>query len=161
MNIEYCGLGKVIRQGKKRFAKLPASTTNGIGNTPLTAIRFPSMALYVRPKDAFTVLKKIASLSQHPTIEATRYLRLVVDSMFETRLVRCKPLEIPYFLSTDFAGRIGCLKIAQGPAVLALYPPDDIIKVLKILCLDFGKIIFHDKRDFEMSLSIERIKNCR
>jgi hypothetical protein len=86
---------------------------------------------------------------------------MVLDSLFETRLVRGKPLEIPYYLATDSAGWIACLKITQGPAVLALYPPDDIIKVLKILCLNFGKIIFHDKRDIEMSLSIERIKNYR
>ena len=158
MNIEYCGLVKVITRGKKRFVKLPASTIKGVSNTPLTAIRFPSIALYARPEDAFTVLKKIASPSQHPTIEATRYLRLVVDSMFETRLVRGKPLEIPYYIATDSAGRIGCLKITQGLGILILYPPDEIIKVLKMLCLNFGKIIFHDKRDIEMRLSIERIE---
>jgi hypothetical protein len=45
MNIEYCGLVKAITRGKKHFIELPASTTKGVGNTPLAAIRFPSMAL--------------------------------------------------------------------------------------------------------------------
>lgn len=157
MNIEYCGLGKVITRGKKRFVELPVTTIKGIRNTPLMAIRFPSMALYARPKDAVAILNKLASSSNRSTREQMRHFRMVLDSMLETPLVRGKPLEVPYYLSTDSAGRIGCLKITQGLGILVLYTPNDIIKVVKIMCLNFGKIIFNDKRDIEMSLSIVRI----
>lgn len=157
MNIENLGLVKVSKRGKDRFAKLPVPLCKDAYGIPLTVIRFPSSALYARPDDATTYFKKMISLSKGRGEEGKTFLRMLYDSLREIQLESSKPLEVPIYLMTDKAGRVGCLKITEGPAILALYTPDDIIKVLKMLCLDFGKIIFHDKRDIEMRLSIERI----
>lgn len=157
MDIEYCGLGKIIKRAGKRFIELPMTMAVIEGGIPLMAIRLPSMALYARPENANPFLIKSTRFSKRPTRAQKLHRVSVFASLLETRMLPGKPLEIPFYLAGDSKGRIGCLKITKGPAVLILYPPDDIIKVLKILCLEFGRIVFHDKRDMEMRLSIKRI----
>jgi hypothetical protein len=157
MNIENLGFGKVIVRGKRRFVKLPVPLYKGVYKITVTVIRIPSMALYMRSEGADAYLDKLSkALNSQPGVPNFRVLKFVLESMFDTDLVSARPLEIPFYLTADKAGRICCLKITQGPGILALYTPNNLTKVLSILSGNSKKIIYEDeKTPWSMSIGVD------